>query len=400
MQMNNDRMKHPFRQFFKVFLIILSLIITSELVLDIYWTISDSRAEDPIESGIHSDVYEGNEWVKDYYRELKAVNSITGYRWYPYVYWRAAKFDGKYINIDDSGIRHTWMAENRNGSQSLKIFVFGGSTAWGTGVPDESTIPSYIARLLYEDGINAKVINYGEIVYITNQEVITLLQELNKGNNPDIVVFYDGINDTYVPLQYGRVGIPYNESHREEEYALLNPDNRFHLYKTTIEKIYHSTGMYRFFDNLIQIIKKEDKFEKLNRDIPTDDELNTLKTELVRNYISNIKQVSSLSKSFGFTSLFYWQPVIFTKNHLTSYEQMSRDSMPLLVQKFFPLVYDTIQQTDFSELRNEFHNISMLLADKEKAFYIDPFHVSEEGNRIIAERIVKDIRKILNKERE
>ncbi|MCK6371501.1 MAG: hypothetical protein L6Q83_09310, partial [Gammaproteobacteria bacterium] len=90
----------------------------------------DSRAS--------ADSYQGEPWAKDLYEEFVRSAAVD---WFPYVYFRRQRFDGQYINIDANGIRRT--ANNTLAASTPKrLFMFGGSTVWGTGVRDEFTIPS------------------------------------------------------------------------------------------------------------------------------------------------------------------------------------------------------------------------------------------------------------------
>ena len=105
-------------------------------------------------------------------------------RWEPYVYWRRLPCSGSYINVDAAGLRRTWAPPARPGRRPLRIFFFGGSAAWGTGVRDEHTVPSELARYLAAAGIDAEVVNYGETGYVSTQDVIALLRELQRGHRP------------------------------------------------------------------------------------------------------------------------------------------------------------------------------------------------------------------------
>jgi hypothetical protein len=64
------------------------------------------------------------------------------------------------------------------------------------GAPDWGTIPAYLQEEL-EERFNGAVcvVNYGEDGFASTQEVILLLIELQRGNVPDAVIFYDGVND-------------------------------------------------------------------------------------------------------------------------------------------------------------------------------------------------------------
>ena len=57
-------------------------------------------------------------------------------------------------------------------------------------------------------GRSVCVRNYGETGWVSTQELIKLMLELKRtGRKPDLVIFYDGANDVYLPYQYGRVDV-------------------------------------------------------------------------------------------------------------------------------------------------------------------------------------------------
>ena len=84
--------------------------------------------------------------------------------WHPYVYWRRKPYTGKYINIDEKGLRKTIypIDEPVKKKPVKKVFMFGGSTMWGSGVKDEFTIPSLVGSGLAKQSIHAEVTNFGE----------------------------------------------------------------------------------------------------------------------------------------------------------------------------------------------------------------------------------------------
>ena len=115
-------------------------------------------------------------------------------RFAPYYCWRTKSLSGEFINISSEGIRKT-VKNSAKGAK--KVFLFGGSTAWGIGAPDDSTIPSIMNKRLGKD---YNIINFGESGYVSTQELNYLLERLTNNDIPDLVVFYDGINDIYAGI--------------------------------------------------------------------------------------------------------------------------------------------------------------------------------------------------------
>src|SRR5262249_2285111 len=160
------------------------------------------------------------DWVNSYFREFAQANRVE---WQSYVYWRRQPFAGRYITIDAGGIRRTWNPPADTNRKTRHIFFFGGSTMWGTAARDDYTIASILSRLLAAQtspGDRVEVTNFAEGGYVSKQELIMLLGELQRGNVPDLAIFFDGVNDVFAAFQSGKPGIPQNESHRVREFNI------------------------------------------------------------------------------------------------------------------------------------------------------------------------------------
>ena len=83
--------------------------------------------------------------------------------------------------------------------------MFGGSAMWGWGAPDWGTIPAYLQTELERAGDRPVcVVNYAENGFVSTQNVIQLSLLLAAGDVPDVVVFYDGVNDVLAARQTGQ----------------------------------------------------------------------------------------------------------------------------------------------------------------------------------------------------
>ena len=338
---------------------------------------------------INADTYKENDklWLKDYYKEFLKQDVL----WEPYVYWHYAPFKGCYINIDEKGLRKTWNKDNSESdiSRSKRIFVFGGSTTWGTGARDNFTIPSFISRILnLEKGLNVDVVNFGQSGYVTTQEVILLLKLLQNGQIPDLVIFYDGVSDSFSALQNHEAGIPQNEFNRYSEFnsgkSLLLSIRNLITNSATV------TGTKGLMNRLKRkrIIGKNTNLSNNNNNASGSNE--QLYEKIIGIYRINMRYVEHLSKAFKFKTLFYWQPSVFTKDSKTGYEKAKelerfeeRDAILRINQ-----IVDKITYPNFTNLSNIFKNCK-------EPLYVDEFHLGERGDEYIARRMAEDIVKIL-----
>ena len=94
--------------------------------------------------------------VATLFREFHATERIV---YDPYTIWDRRYYPGELISIDFEGFRRT--TNNSDAEDALRVWVFGGSTAWGEGAPDDETIPRHLARLMNVWGVDTAVKNLG-----------------------------------------------------------------------------------------------------------------------------------------------------------------------------------------------------------------------------------------------
>jgi len=327
----------------------------------------------PINYRAYSDVYMSSPWVFDYFHELDE-NLQERAIWHSYVYWRRKEFSGNYINIDSNGIRKTHNITPLSEARS-NIFMFGGSTLWGIGARDEYTIPSLVSKSLIKRGYNNfHIINFGEPVYVSTQGLIQLMLELRKGNIPDVVIFYDGVNDVFASFQNKYAGSPQNEDNRRKEFA-LNGINLFEYLK------YNS----KMLSELVRITKNalEDKFHK---DLSFYGD--TLSEKTISYYFYNMGLVEKIAKEHQFSFYAFWQPTIFSKEKL-SFHEINIKQPYKSRRHFYEMVYSKI--TSLTKKPSYFSDLQSIFADRAETIFIDFCHIGELGNQIIAEAMVQTL---------
>ena len=325
--------------------------------------------------------YKNAVWLDEYSKEHFASEQFN---WKPIVYWRRKPYAGKYININDEGIRATWhkpLKQSNKERTIINIFVFGGSTIWGAISRDNYTIPSQISKLLSENNYNnIKVTNYGEDGYISTQEIITLILELQKGNIPDIVIFYDGFNDVFGAIQNGKAATPHNELKRVTSFDMISSNK--HLQYQAFLSVVKGTATFRLIEYIKQKFPQKDDMVVYGS--------NELAIEVVETYITNVKTIEALGEQFKFKTLFYWQPVIFTKSNLTSYESLQVSKKDYL-RNFHDKVYKLIDNSKTLTKDSNFHNLSNIFQSNKNTIYIDQCHITETANNMVAKEILKDL---------
>lgn len=304
--------------------------------------------------------YRAVPWGAAYWQEFSASEQEA---YAPYLTWRRPPFDGEFITVDGHGRRVTPGA--KCGPDAYTVYTFGGSTMWGTGAPDDATIPAFLqAELAAARTGPVCVVNFAESAYVSTQSVIALLLELRAGRVPDLVVFYDGINDTYAAYQSGHAGGHHNET---------SIASRFEGERGPMSRVVELVRRWQDDPSATYATRGVDASE--------------LAQAVMAAYLGNIDLVDGLSGAYGFEVAFFWQPVIaVSAKPLTSEEQRIRSGMdPALV---------TLTEAVYAAVREQVPDTPHLhylgdLFDAEPAFtWIDMAHITPEGNRRVAQAML------------
>lgn len=346
---------------------------------------------------LHRDRADVNAHESWYPQFLKDSGAIEHVRWTPYVYWKHVAYHSPTINIDEDGLRATWkapLADSAAAARPLIVWTFGGSTMWGDGARDDFTIASWLARRLHEQGIPARVTNFGETGYVNTQGVLTLLMELRKGQVPDLVVFYDGANDMGSAYRQRVAGIPSNEFNRVREFRLTNARLFPRLLQVTGQEWAQRLSIIQLISGTT-LNAHPDGIKPWQAPAPIDD-ADPLIGSVFGVYTKNTEIVRSLAATYGFKALFYWQPTIFDKQRPTAYEARIVDAYGY----FGPFVAQVRRwmgrQVESGAVPPGFNDISGIFHDELEPMFIDWCHVGERANQRIADRMMLDLRTVID----
>ena len=173
-----------------------------------------------------------------------------------------------------------------------------------------------VARELFERKYDVRIRNLAEIGYVSTQEVVALVRELQSGYRPDIVIFYDGVNDTTSALLEREAGLTTNEINRRREFNLLQSPAR--LAGAFLGKVVQDSGSYRFAQAVGRRFTRGDN--RIGQPV-AESARGRLACEVVRRYEANVEIVERLGRQYSFRAFFYWQPVVFTKRALALIER-------------------------------------------------------------------------------
>lgn len=303
---------------------------------------------------------------REYWAELGGIQA----QWLPYTYSRIQPVQGQYINVATNGLRQTASFVDAE-TDAPDVFFFGGSTVWGDGSRDDYTIPSQVARLLDERGQAARVTNFGQVAYVSTQDLILFQLQLAQGNVPEVAVFYGGFNDLASTYIHQAAGLPHNEVNRIQEFyvgRLLDAG-----------QIILARPRITLDDVDLSLVTSEGTAE-----------------ETVNRYLENIRIIRALAAEYGVRTLFVWQPTLLFKENRTPEEQQFVDDNEAVWPGFWDLYReaDTILRERIDG-ESDFLILSDLFSDESGYIFIDRVHIIEDGNFRVAQAIEPHVATLL-----
>lgn len=287
------------------------------------------------------------------------------YTYEPWLMFKVIDYQSKYVNVNGFE-RRSIPAEyiNPSSTDTIDIYFFGGSTMYGYNVSDAETIPSQFMKIYQKEnpgGKSVRIKNFGIPYYYSKQELILLTKLLFEGNRPDVVIFFDGLNDFY--------------------------PSRMLYY----DRPHFSYAMQQAFDGKM--------FQKANRSIiDTSDQFyidppgidhRDYYDALYNKYVYNITHAAALCFNAGIRSYFFCQPVPFYK-----YTNRANDLIAYKVNyDRFDHIYPKLEKSSES-IKNFFFLGNMLEQEKGKPF-VDQVHYSPAFSEQIAKKLYLTVKKDL-----
>jgi len=312
--------------------------------------------------------------------------AVSG-RYAPWVLWRAeAGRSAPPWSSDSLGRRIT---PGNSGSAEVEVFIFGGSGAWGLGVPDSCTIAAYLGEYLDDSlAVDVDVYNMAQLGYVSMQELIELMMLLRRGRVPDYAVFYGGFNDVASAFQNGRAGCHYDlqriKARIEGESAETGSGG-------PLLSLFRSSNTFQLLSSL-GVLRRGDAADSQRLPWYSDSSrAGALAEDAVALYLEQAEMAGAIADSYGFDAIFVWQPNIWCgAKDLTPEERrlstagIGRDESwrRMVVQAY------SIYGSAADSLPGA-HSFASVYDDCPQSIFTDHAgcHVTPEGNAIAAERL-------------
>lgn len=138
--------------------------------------------------------YAGEEWYPEYQQDIEWLTSSRP-PWRPLHLFRLSDFETRHVNVRN-GVRSSWVPPPCD-CERVTVWMYGGSTTFGLGQRDAHTIASELARSAWESGVALDVSNRGVPGHLHWIQSQRFAWDLTIEDPPDLVVFYDGVNEIW-----------------------------------------------------------------------------------------------------------------------------------------------------------------------------------------------------------
>lgn len=272
-----------------------------------------------------------------------------------------------------------------------RVFTIGGSVVFN-GDPLEETIAGHLQTALREQGVNgAKVYKWGVVSFVSGQELALIVHRV-ADFNPDLVVVLDGYNDLSQPYGFDpRPGYPLNFVTVEE--GLDRVEAHAPLHKLIASVLYKSHTLRLIYGRFqpdilvpIGIARERASYRTL-----------AWEDEIVRTYLNNLRKIAAVSDGFGFTTAFFLQPPLVLKQSLVGGEQKILtggdfdEYMRRQLGKAKAGIADLASSGDGKRTCACF-DLSDLFRDSREDLFVDPVHITNHGNKLVADAIAARLR--------
>jgi hypothetical protein len=286
-------------------------------------------------------------------------------------------YRGKYVNVSEDGFRvgrdqGPWPPDRK---AHFVVFVFGGSTAFGYGVADKDTIPSYLQQLLprIDPGREVRVYNFGRGFYYSSQERILFEKLILADRIPDLAVFIDGLNEFLL---------------EQDEPASTQG------FRATIRTPGWAAGLaWLPFSKFAIALRNRIRERQTASASVSGDFYNRPKLfhKLLQRYLDNKQMIENVAQCFSIPTLFVWQPVPTYKYDIAYHIAPVAFSWRVQYTKYaYPMMAEIVARGEVGPICW----CADIQQDVKKPLYVDFVHYNPELSRMTAACIADKFAKI------
>jgi hypothetical protein len=196
-------------------------------------------------------------------------------------------------------------------------------------------------------------------------------------------VFYDGVNEMMCAEQTGMADGVFHQASRRAEFNLLHPDRRRELIAAALITLLPRTvRRLRTLTGRLLL----GPLPRVRTDLAAQD-LEALAEEVAAVYAANLRLVRLLAEAYRFRPLFFWQPVITTKQQKTAdeafFETEFTPDLAARRQLYAAIIAARRRHPELAAAPDAI-DLSRVFDERTEPVYIDFYHLSEAGNAAVA----------------
>ena len=348
----------------------------------------------------------------DHFNEEVFTQEIYGfaskglYKYHPYLGFTIRSMGGKYtpdkiLTINSLGLR----AVEEPDWNSYRICVIGGSVVFGSYAPsNDFTIPAYIERFFKNKKKEKKiqVINCGQGGHVMEQHLVLLHHSIIEKYKPDMVICLAGYNDFRNFIENKKPG-----SCRQNEFGKVIETIQRGSMTSVFKDVYLRTFRirHRSFNKFLSKLyskrlifkRKNNIYSDNNKDLPLDPNEIGKCEKHASYFIQQLLYQKSLLNGLGIKFVASLQPALGYGDR-----EITTEGEKYLIKKItnsnrgylenLNTYYNAINK-QMLEIKNDqdfqWLDCENAFNDVNRQIYIDPCHMGDVGNKIIAEDIFK-----------
>ncbi|MDP9268946.1 MAG: SGNH/GDSL hydrolase family protein [Acidobacteriota bacterium] len=340
-----------------------------------------------------SPAFDSYPWADEFWREMRS-HAQRQFPYEPFLVWGDSEFRGRYLNVERTATgnwRKTPSLPTVACSKHLEVWMFGGSTVFGYGMPDAETLPSNVQReLSRRTGACVTVSNFGIEGFTSSQSLTALLLQLRAGGHPDLVIDYEGVNDAtaggYSPgVAGGHLDMVEIKTKFEQK---LDDDVRVWASGNDLARgvLLFGRKLWGDTQRLVLSISADDRIEAVQL---TEGEIQRRAAATVENYGRNVALLQMLSRAYGFKAYSFWHPVLYYGRRPGSPFEKAVLEVLLHNADHATVVAETYKIADRRAAELGFVSLAHAVDELPGTVYLDTMHLGPEGNRLVATRIAE-----------
>lgn len=281
--------------------------------------------------------------------------------------------------------------------RETRVIMIGGSAAF-LGSTLSNTIPGHLERLCAERGRpDVRVYNWGVFSYVSGQELSLLVRDV-ADHAPDLVIVYDGANDVVEPWAFDpRPGYPFNYHIQEEALRRVGGESDLGGLAATV--LWKSRTLRELLRPVLEAGTADLAAVRRRAGYRTPG----WEDRIVSEYLRNVDRMAAVADGCRFRLLVCLQPVVLFKERREPDENRRIGSPEL--QAYVESAYDRIRiglaRMDQSRRtpHARFVDFSQVFRTHRGRVFTDFLHVTDDGNRVVAERLFEIVRPLLSQNR-